>query len=295
MAQEMMSLIGDNIFTSSDIDFVEDQNTIKYYFLLYNNSWQYSFYPLLYSFLVEENEITIAINEFMADNDNVIADEAGEFNDWIEIYNYGTDSIFLGDKYMTDNQGVKDKWAMPDIWIHKGEYLLIWADDDEEQGELHSNFKLSAGGEYIGIYDSNLDVIDDIEFGEQQTDVSTGRLPDGTGQIYVMGTPTPGYTNNINPVLDEETQDIALYPNPCHDFIWIELPDEYSDITIQLYDIQGRCLKNKNNIDGGIFKIDVSDYNSGIYYLQIISKYVNEIKIIKYSKINLVFLIFKIL
>ena len=37
----------------------------------------------------------IAINEVMASNDTSITDEDGSYEDWIELYNYGTDPVNL--------------------------------------------------------------------------------------------------------------------------------------------------------------------------------------------------------
>ena len=50
----------------------------------------------------------------MADN-TIIKDNAGEFDDWIEIFNADNKTIWLGDKYLTDNPESPDKWKMPDI------------------------------------------------------------------------------------------------------------------------------------------------------------------------------------
>jgi hypothetical protein len=36
-------------------------------------------------------EITLVINEFMASNNSSVQDPQGRYDDWIEIYNYGTE------------------------------------------------------------------------------------------------------------------------------------------------------------------------------------------------------------
>jgi hypothetical protein len=69
----------------------------------------------------------IAINEFMSSNAFTLADEDGEFNDWIEIYNYGTAAVALDGFGLSDNQNNPFKWTFPDISLAPGEHLLVWA------------------------------------------------------------------------------------------------------------------------------------------------------------------------
>ena len=139
----------------------------------------------------------LLINEFMASNDTTIADPQGEFDDWIEIYNGGEDTVYLAGMYLTDDLSDPDKWEFPDIFITPGGFLLVWADGDAGDPGLHTNFKLSASGEQIGLYDISGGVpIDTLSFGVQTTDVSYGREADG-GETWTFFTePTPGSSNN---------------------------------------------------------------------------------------------------
>ena len=85
------------------------------------------------------------------------------------------------------------------VTIGPGEYLLFWADDDEEQGSTHTSFKLSNNGEYIGLYGKDgFTMIDGLTFGPQFDDVSYGRLPDGSDNwaFFNNGTATPGWSNS---------------------------------------------------------------------------------------------------
>ena len=105
-------------------------------------------------------EIPLVINELMASNDTIIRDPQGQYDDWIEIYNYGTDAIDLGGMYLTDNLSAPTKWQFPAnnstlTTIPAGGYLLVWADNDTADYGLHANFKLDAGGEEIGLFDSD--------------------------------------------------------------------------------------------------------------------------------------------
>ena len=141
----------------------------------------------------------LVINEFMASNSSTIEDpnEPGDTPDWIEIYNSGSTAIDMGGMYLTDDLG-DPTWQIPSgISIGSGEYLLFWADGEDEQGNTHTNFKLGAAGEQVGLFDTDgSTVIDSITFGEQSTDYSYGRYPDANDNWRFMGIPTPGSANN---------------------------------------------------------------------------------------------------
>jgi uncharacterized repeat protein (TIGR02543 family) len=147
---------------------------------------------------------TLAINEFMAKNnsDSGIRDEWGNYDDWIEIYNYGSEAVDIAGMHLTDDP-VDDPlpwWDVPDnnpaaTTIPAGGFLLIWADDQPYQGTLHTDFALSGSGEQIGLYDAGGNLIDSITFGPQQQNKSLGRLPDGSENWQILDNPTPGKSN----------------------------------------------------------------------------------------------------
>jgi len=63
------------------------------------------------------------------------------------------------------------------------------------------NFSLNQAGETIRIYDTNLALIDGVDFGQQTAGVSQGRLPDGgTNIVSFPTTPSPGAANFLPPV-----------------------------------------------------------------------------------------------
>jgi hypothetical protein len=144
-----------------------------------------------------EIPVTLVINEFMAANNLTVADPQGEYDDWIEIYNYGADSIDMGGMYIADDSTF---WQIPaGVSLNPCSYLLIWADDDVgDSPGLHANFKLSAGGDQVRLYrPDKKTLIDRRDFGAQTTDISYGRYPDSNDDWYSMSTPTPGASNII--------------------------------------------------------------------------------------------------
>ena len=138
------------------------------------------------------------INEFLAANDSSLHDEAGEYDDWVEIYNAGAETANLDGLYLTDDLDRPTRWAFPPATLAPGAFLLVWCDNDPDQGPFHATFKLSADGEQIGLFgpaDAGHPLLDQHEFGPQRPDVSEARQPDGGPTWHPSTTPTPGAKN----------------------------------------------------------------------------------------------------
>jgi spore coat protein CotH len=220
--------------------------------------------------------VSVAINELMASNTTTIADEEGEFDDWLELYNYGNDPVFLGGKFLSDNENEPNKWALPELTIQPGEFLLFWADDDEEQGEMHTNFKLSAGGEFIGIFDAeseNFALIDGINFGEQAEDAAFGRLPNGTG-VFQDVTPTPAASNEpvtVSEVFDNQLVELTSFPNPFSNHLNINLKTMLNlPFKISIQDAIGRTVfEMAETINVDEWSVSTTNWAPGLYFVKL--------------------------
>ena len=70
----------------------------------------------------------IRINEVMASNGVTIADEDGDFEDWIELSNPGEETVDLSGWGLSDDFDRPFQWTFPEgAAIEPGEYLLVWA------------------------------------------------------------------------------------------------------------------------------------------------------------------------
>jgi len=87
---------------------------------------------------------TIAINEVMASNHSTIADEDGDFEDWIELYNYGDTPVNLYGYGLSDDYDNLMKWVFPDVTIEPGEYLLVWASGKDRRPSQGETFHINA-------------------------------------------------------------------------------------------------------------------------------------------------------
>ncbi|PYJ58957.1 MAG: hypothetical protein DME24_14455, partial [Verrucomicrobia bacterium] len=96
----------------------------------------------------------VIISEFMADNTHTLADEDGSYEDWIEIYNAGSKPVNLGGWYLTDNANELTKWRFPGTNLNASGFLVVFASAKQRDmpgAPLHTNFKLSATGEYLAL------------------------------------------------------------------------------------------------------------------------------------------------
>lgn len=152
----------------------------------------------------------LRLNEIMAENESGLADPDDpnpepRFEDWFEIYNMGNTFVNLEELYLTDNLTETTKHHITrTLIISPQEYLILWADNDPEQGPNHVSFRLRQSGETLALIAADwLTVIDQHEFGDQQADVSERRLPDGTGQWIKLPSFTPRKANQFSPIISQ--------------------------------------------------------------------------------------------
>ncbi len=160
---------------------------------------------MMLSFFVLTNAVQaqLYINEFMASNDVSFPGPQGDYPDWIEIYNAGTEAVMLGGYYMSDK--LDDPAAMymipstfPDsVTVPAGGFIVFYANKGDASSVMNLNFKLSGGGEAIGLWDSSQLVVDNLTYGAQTSDISYGRYPDGADAWGFMSNYTPGAPNQM--------------------------------------------------------------------------------------------------
>lgn len=108
------------------------------------------------SFLASLAELKASpiISEFMASNDAGLADEDGDFSDWIEIHNPDATAVNLDGYFLSDDAADLRGWEFPAVTIEPGAFLVVFASNEDRSdpaGELHANFKLSANGGYLAL------------------------------------------------------------------------------------------------------------------------------------------------
>ncbi len=220
------------------------------------------------------------INEFMASNDVAVPGPQGDFPDWIEIYNASNEAVMLGNYYLADI--LTDPSAMykiPDTYpdsvtVEAGGFIVFYANKGQESSVLNLNFKLSGGGEQVGLWSPDQGIIDSITYGAQISDTSYGRFADGTNNWFMMPEFTPGAAN-INSLSIGEVEDIVSigqnFPNPFGTKTNIQFTLENNDnIVVNIYDLRGSLVSTIANdyFTVGTHNIvwDASNLQPGYYF-----------------------------
>ncbi|MBN1608310.1 MAG: lamin tail domain-containing protein [Polyangiaceae bacterium] len=140
--------------------------------------------------------VPIVINELMASNSRTVGDGWGAYPDWIELYNPTDEDVDLGGYYASDDPENPTRVQLPEgLTIEAKGYLLLWADNDTEEGKSHLPFKLAAEGEAALLAGPDGQLLDSVEYGSAQQDYSYARFPNAVGNFAWCSTATPGDPN----------------------------------------------------------------------------------------------------
>ena len=159
----------------------------------------FSLFLLFIFFTTTSSSQNIVINEILTSNTISNTDEDGTHQDWIELYNNGTTSINLSGYGLSDDVTLLNKWVFPNVSLLPNQYLLIWASDKNRTvpgSPLHTNFKISSSGEIISLTNASGVLVDRVPATQIPTDVSYGRLPNGTGGFVFFENSTPNAQNS---------------------------------------------------------------------------------------------------
>ena len=145
-----------------------------------------------------QQERSVLISEFLADNEEGLQDSRGERHDWVELHNPGTIPVDLRGHFLTDTPGELDRWRFPEFIIPPRGYAVVFAAGVEPAAEtrLHASFRLRSDGEYLALVaPDGVTVLSEFSPGypRQFEDVSYGR--DTLGREGYYPEPSPGQPN----------------------------------------------------------------------------------------------------
>ena len=203
----------------------------------------------------------LVINEIMASNFSEVADQDGEYDDWVELYNGGSSAINLSGFHLSDDENTLNKWTFPNITIQPNDYLIIWCDTaGTSQSGLHTTYRLSADQEEVYLTDPSGVVVDAVHFVNMPTDLAYARVPNGNGifihqeQSQDINNQSVANTNEIN-----LSAELRIYPNPSNNMVYILGSLERIDV----YSITGKLVLSTTDK-----AINISEWDEGIYLLK---------------------------
>jgi hypothetical protein len=148
---------------------------------------------------VSSGDSPVRLIEILASNSDNCADEIGERNDWIELYNTSKDPVDLAGYALTDDTASPTKSVIPEgVTIGGLSALLFWVDGSPDQGKTHLAFKLKSKTEEVVLYDNQGRQVDLYRWSDAYADISFARVPDGTGAWVRCAQPTCGDDNSTS-------------------------------------------------------------------------------------------------
>ncbi len=177
----------------------------------------------------------VKLSEVMASNNGVLADESGDYPDWIELYNSSDKDIDLEGYSLTDKVDKRDRFIFPSFTIKSGEYLVIYASGkntiDSANRIIHLPYSINAQKEDVLLYDKAGELLGHIQIENMSENISCGLDQDGNTVFFK--TPTPGKANSEitdapsgNVPSGEINSDIKIYINEYATKDSITLADE---------------------------------------------------------------------
>jgi hypothetical protein len=230
---------------------------------------------------IAPNYAALHINELIARPHNTFTDEAGEYDDWIELYNAGSTNINLSGLYITNDVALPNKFQFPSgsplTVLTPGSYKLIWADDSTEQSVLHTNFKLNDSGGFVGIYAQNASsngtfysLIDSVSYPIMNVDHSLAAIPDGSNNFFVTALPSPNATNSPLSLSTYKNKAPFTYTNPVNELLELAFDHPEKIMACQIMSLDGSEIVTTKP-KSSVHSIGTQNLASGLYILRVIS------------------------
>lgn len=246
------------------------------------------------------------INEIQTANIDKYADEAGDFDDWIELYNASSNPVDVGGLYLSDTLPATRPWMFPlnrpDLTtIGPDSFLVVFADNEPQEGPLHASFRLRKSGEEVvllHIMDHDTTILDHVVYGQQYNNVTYGRYPDGSENFEFMPVNTPWMHNFWEPLDTTSVKDAAVqaslrvYPNPSGGRFFVSLnmdappgdrtagtvaieqdrggkPYGKEDVLVSVFSISGMKVYEQSHVLQDRIEISLGGRPAGMYLLEI--------------------------
>ena len=219
-----------------------------------------------------DKDMDVVINEIVASN-TLIADEFGQYDDYLEIYNNGTSEVNIAGWYISDTPANPTLYQIPATnpaltTIPAKGRLVIRADGEPAQGELHANFKLSKDGETVTLSRLNflaeLTVMDAVTFPYMEQNMSYSRIPDGSDTWRIVP-PTCNLTNGDWSSTEDIRVLARIYPTLVDNYLTIE---NVQNKLIRIINLTGKVMMQQT-CNEETMTLELSHLQPGVYILTV--------------------------
>ncbi len=244
----------------------------------YDEGYQiFPMFPYDFDTIADVAPAGFVINEVGPDNQSLVADNNGDFDNWLEVYNGGTETVDLVGMHVTGDLAAAQAGgsvariprcfnnAPVNLTVAAGEWALLWADDQPEQGPDHLDFDLSGTAVYPAIATPDLNTTaDSIQVPSVATDHTYGRRTDGDTAWVTFEVGTPDASNNSGVILSVENvtsaNAFAVFPNPVEgDELFF---NQVADVTV--YNALGGVVLQAAQVQS----INVDAFDAGMYIIR---------------------------
>ena len=217
-----------------------------------------------------DKDLQVVINEIVASN-TIIADEFGDKDDYIEIFNNSNREVNIAGWYISDTPANPTLYQIPATnaaltTIPAKGRLVIRADDESSQGVLHASFKLSKDGETVTLsrlnYLGQLTEMDRVTFPYMEQNMSYSRIPDGSS-TWLVTSPTCNLANSNQTSTDDIHLTARMYPTLADNYLTIE---NAQNRLIRVIDLTGKVLMQQTCNDEKM-RLELSNLKPGVYIL----------------------------
>ncbi len=123
-------------------------------------------------------------------------------NDWIELYNPTLNSLSLKGMYLSDTISNLTRYTISDdVIIPANGFVMVYCRDfvgEKKENSISVDFRI-AKGETVFLTATNgttvIDTLTAISSEDMSPDITIGRFPDGSQEIFIMSEGTPGTRN----------------------------------------------------------------------------------------------------
>ena len=152
---------------------------------------------------------TLQINELMSRNYLYLAQNMGEFYDWVELINLSDEPIQLNEYTLSTSKSRRDMYVLPDVVLQPNQTYVIMASGEERLTNprfVHANFKIS-DIDSIYLYKDGIP-IDSVFVADIPVNYSYGRVADGGFAYFAI--PTPNAPNGTGRRVVASTPTVSL-------------------------------------------------------------------------------------
>lgn len=139
----------------------------------------------------------LVLNEMMPFNGSTLSDQFNEYPDWLEVYNSGTETEYLGNYWLSDDKLILKKWNLPAIPLPADEYMVYFASGRDIATD-------------ISYWHTVVDLADEWRYRAPTSDLGTSwRTSTTATSTWSIGKSGIGYSDNDDSTVVNQT--ISLY------------------------------------------------------------------------------------